>query len=363
MKRISLTLFTFCIISCSMLTLSSCKKDSADEQPPTTIVNSNGNGTGSGQTATISGKVSTPRGKPVGYAAVMVGSSVTHSDKDGEFSLVIPAGNQTVIIQTGKGKLFKTQVAVNLSANQSFRISDTSCVLMQVGQMAFVPGNYDRIESIIIDSLGYSAMAIQTNMFGSPSYITQFDAIFLNCTSYSLMQSPLYQNLDTFVQNGGSIYASDWAVEYLTGNGTPSPAGTGSKSNHSHTAVNAQSSCSMPMPGGFIADTSLCTVKGGSTGTIPDITINDAGMITALGNDSINIYYDLADWEIVIQFDAPFVTTMERPGYPGVVAAKADMSSYYSNAGNIVFTTFHNHPTMMVSADVITLLQYFIMNL
>jgi hypothetical protein len=363
MKKLLALVITVISTAYLLISLSSCKKEKEDEVNPTNITNGNGNGNGSGQSAIISGKVTTPSGRVVGYASVSVGSTATHTNHLGEFSLTIPEGNQLVTIQTGKGKIFKTQVAVNLLANQSLHLADTSCMLKQVGAMAFIPGDYDRIETIIMDSLGYSAVSIFTGMLGSPTYIAQFDAIFLNCTAGSFMQSPMYQNLDTFVQNGGSIYASDWAVEYLTGNGTPGPGGNFGRNNHDHSIVSPQASCMSSLLGGFINDTSLCTIKSGNIGMLNDITIYDTGMIAALGNDSINVYYDLGAWETVMLLDAPFVTTMERPGYPGVIAAKADMSGYYTGGGTIIYTTFHNHPTSFVSPDVITLLQYFIMSL
>jgi hypothetical protein len=363
MKRFTVSTITLTAIVVLFSVFISCKKEKDDENTTPPITNGNGNGNGNQETATISGKVSTPSGKAVGYASVFVGTNTTHTDHNGEFSFVIPAGNQTLTIQTGNGKLFKRTVPVNLSANQSFRMADSSCVLLQVGMLGYIPGDYDRIEAIIIDSLGYSATAVSVGLFTSPSSLAQFDAIFLNCLNNSYMQSPFYQNLDTFVQNGGSLYVSDWAVEYLTGNGVPGPGGDDGKRNHNHSVVNPQASCSNAFAGGFMNDTSLCTVKGGPIGMMTDITITDPGMITALGNDSINVYYDLEDWEIVIGLDAPFATTMQKPGFPGVVAAEANMSSYYSGGGKIIYTTFHNHPSSFVSQDVITLLQYFIMNL
>jgi hypothetical protein len=291
----------------------------------------------------------------------MVGSHLTHTNHLGEFSLTIPAGSQTVTIQTGNGKIFKRQVPVSLTANQSFRMADSTCVLTQVGQMLVIHGDYDAIEQIIFQ-LGYTPTVLPNGELPL-SYMEQFNAIFLNCTNYSNMSSPYYQNLDTFVRNGGSIYASDWAVEYLTGDGTPGPGGSGEQKHMGHSATHVQSSCVNPMPGGFIADTSLCTMKTGNTGLIPSVRIYDAGMIGALGKDSIDILYDLNQWEMVNVLDAPFVTTMEKVGYPGIIAAKAEMSSYYTGAGNIFYTTFHNHPQQAVSSDVMTLLQYFILNL
>jgi len=362
MKKTSLLALALFCMACISLTISSCRKASSDEQQPQTGTNGNGNGNGnSDPMATISGKVTTPNGTVVGYASVIAGTRSTHTNHLGEFSLVVPASTQSVTIQTGKGNIFKRQMPVSLTANQSFRFADSSCVLTQVGQMLVIHGDYDAIEQIIFQ-LGYTP-AVLPNGPVPLSYLQQFDAVFLNCTNYSYMSSPYYQALDTFVRGGGSIYASDWAVEYLTGNGTPSPGGSGDGKRNGHHPENSLSTCVSPLVGGFIEDSSLCTMKAGSVGLISSVHIYDAGMIGALGKDSIDIYYDLGSWEMINHLDAPFVTTMEKTGYPGIVAAKADMSLQYSGAGSIYYTTFHNHPQQQMSPDVMTLLQYFIMNL
>jgi hypothetical protein len=358
MKKITALRSLLLLAVCSTLTLTSCRKSHEDDTQPAAL--NNGGGT-SDPTASISGKVTTPSGRIVGFASVSVGSHSTHTNYLGEFSLTIPTGSQVLTIQTGKGNIFKRTVPVNLSENQSFRLADTSCVLTQVGQMMAVHGDYDVIEAIII-SLGYTV-----NIVGSAqlplSYLDTYDAVFLNCTANNMMMTPYYQNLDTFVRHGGSIYASDWAVEYLTGNGAVVTGGSGSERREGHHVVNPQASCLYPLPGGFLADTSLCTTKSGSSGYANHVNIYDAGLVSALGKDSIDIVYDLGSWEMIDHIDAPFVITMQKPGYPGIAAAKADMSLYYPGAGSITYTTFHNNPQTSVSPDVMTVLQYFILNL
>lgn len=48
-------------------------------------------------------------------------------------------------------------VGVEVKANDTLRLSDSESLLQQIKQLAFIPGAYDRIETIIIDSLGYAA--------------------------------------------------------------------------------------------------------------------------------------------------------------------------------------------------------------
>lgn len=347
---LSLLLLTF-----SSIYFTSCKKESDEEQA-----------SGTEQTATISGKVHTPSGKVVGNALVKVSSKSTHTNSKGEFSLLIPAGNQTVIIQTGSGKLFKRVISVNLTANQNYKIPDNQTVLSQTGNMAFIIGTYDQIETIIIDTLGYTATPITVNDLHSAATLANYQALFFNCTDLDMepnLDSVAYSNLGGFLADGGSIYASDFAVEYLTGNGFWKIM-SGAQNNYKHLIPNGkvQTTCLTPKIGGFIPDSSLCTSKSGISGMVPHVDIVDPGLITALGKDSMDIYYDLGSWEVVSVDDAPFTRIMEKTGsYPfGAVALK---TSFPEPSGNIYFTTFHNHPQSFVSSDVMVVLQYFILNL
>jgi hypothetical protein len=359
MKKPTLRVLTLFIAASIALSFSACKKSSSDDTSPTS--GNNGTGGGSQTYATLTGKVSTPGGRNVGYASVSVGSRSTRTNSLGEFSLTIPTGNQTVTIQTGNGRLFKKMSLVNLTENQSFRMADTSCVLSQVGNLLTIHGDYDAIEQVIF-MLGYNTTIAGTAQMPL-SAMEQFDAIFLNCTANNYMSSPFYQNLDTFVRHGGSIYASDWAVEYLTGNGVYIANGSGDERRIGHHVDNAQSTCTSPMLGGFIADSSLCTTKSGPQAFVNAVHLDDIGMVAALGKDSVDIVYDLGSWEMINLLDAPFVTTMHKTGFPGTVAAKADMSAIYPGAGSICYTTFHNNPQTSVSPDILTLLQYYILNL
>jgi hypothetical protein len=352
------TLKRFYVLSCAILLtagmsvyMSSCKKESHDQQTPIE------------SSATISGKVSTPNGTPVSYANVSVGNKSTHTNKAGEFTLLIPAGAQTVVIQTGNGKLFRKVIQVNLVANQSFRIPDNSCRLTQTGNLAYIPGSYDAIETILIDSLGYTATQIGFADLHDSAVLNTYSALFLNCTGLNMtdLDSLSYTNLQNFMLNGSSIYASDWAVEYFTGNGNWRPFANNHKQTGFHNpGNNTLASCMTPKIGGFVDDSSLCTSKTGITGMVYSVKILDAGMIVALGKDSIDINYNLGGWEVISVDDAPFVRTMEMvTGYPnGAVAVRT-----VSEGGNLYYTTFHNHPQSAVSHDIIVVLQYIILNL
>lgn len=348
------------IFAATSFIFSACKKDKDSSVIP------------NDDYALIKGKVVTPSGKPVGLAEVFANNYKTISDKDGNFSLQVSAGSYSLTIQTAKGHIFKSVIDVSVIKGDTLILNEQQTVLKQVKSLAYIMGSYDQIEKIIIDTLGYSATSISTLQLDSLSFLQSFGGIFLNCTGWKVMDSLKYTNLGAYVIGGGSLYASDWAIEYLTGNGQWRPSGNNSgnstlKVNHGHVAGdNTMASCMTGKIGGFIPDSALCTVKAGSSGYINNADIVDTDLITLLGKDSINLFYDLGAWEYILVLDTPFVSMVEKPNSiygSGVLATSCDLNGTVTAGGRIFYTTFHNHPQGTISNDVNLILQYFILNL
>jgi len=389
----------FFILLCVFTLLTNCSggDDSAiiTENTPTAL-----------KTGKLTGKVMSQNGtKPIGGASVFTFDDkykiyYTTSDADGNFTLEAPAGNRTIHIQTGNGSNFRTEISTTVKDNETLNLNTNQTKLDQVAKIAYVKGTYDKIEDII-QILGYTATEITNNDLANLTTIAQYDIIFLNCgsrNSYSsnpTLYSVIDTNLATFVANGGSIYASDWDVAYLVG-------GTTNTNN-----------CSLA--GGFIPDTKLCSKNIGNTGMV-GATVNNAGLSTALGFNTLAIDYDLGTWQKIINYDptywevlvketstndalmirtnhftatglpttpignAPtttFVTvcitlpgniqisiSVPQAAVPYLVALGATVGpcSGSSNSGYIYYTTFHNHASGNIgNAGVI--LQYVILNL
>jgi hypothetical protein len=358
------------------------------------------------QTGKLSGTVMSQNGtKPIGGASVFTFDDkykiyYTTSDSDGKFILDAPVGNHTIYIQTGNGSNFRTEISATVKNNETLNLDVSQTKLNQVAKIAYVKGTYDKIEDII-QTLGYTATEITNNDLANLATIAQYDIIFLNCGSRNNYSSnpalfaTIDTNLATFVANGGSIYASDWDVAYLVG-------GTTNTNN-----------CSLA--GGFVPDTKLCSKNIGTVGMV-GATVNNAGLTTALGFNTLNIDFDLSAWQKIINYDpaywevlvketstndalmirtnhftatgtttlpignAPtttFVTVcITLPGniqislsvpqalVPYLVALGATVGpcSGSSTSGYIYYTTFHNHASGNIgNAGVI--LQYVILNL
>lgn len=380
-----------------LLSLGSCRSDS---ETPAEITVDNTIKTGK-----ISGRVMSQNGnKSIGGASVFTFDEkykiyYTTSDSDGNFTLEAPVGNHTIHIQTGNGSNFRTEISATVKDNETLSLNASQTKLNQVAKIAYVKGNYDKIEDII-QNLGYNATEITNADLANITAIAQYDIIFLNCGSrnYNSNQS-LYPaidaNLAIFVANGGSIYASDWDVAYLVG------------------GTDNTTSCSLP--GGFVPDTKLCSTNTGSSGIIP-ATVSSAGLSTALGFNTLNIDFDLGSWQKITNYDPTYWEVLVKetssnnalmirtnhftatgipatpignapnttfttvcitlPGniqislsvptaaVPYLVALGATVGpcSGSANSGYIYYTSFHNHATGNIgNAGVI--LQYVILNL
>ncbi len=267
----------------------------------------------------------------------------TQSNTVGFFSLSLPVGHHQLHIQTGDGKLFQSIIDIDITEAQTTQITSLQSKLTQSGEIAFIPGAYDAIQNIITNSLGYSVTPITNTSLTSLDFMQNFDAIFINCGAPELTDSVSYANLAQYVTDGGSIYVSDWSVSYLTG---------------IHTG-----GCTRPL--GFIDDSKLCSSKSGSTVTLPG-TIVASDFQTFMGTNTMNIYYDLNEWEIIQNFDNTYwEVVVSTNGLPALMLRKSDFSNGTStgNSGNIYFTTFHNDPNNSINQDMQHMLEFVILNL
>lgn len=335
---------------------------------------------------------------PIKNASVFIDSKgkiyLTKTNNLGEYSLLAPIGNQKLFIQSNNGKMFRT--VLNVTIKENITTSLPSAKLAQVAKLGFVSGSYDKIEEIIVNSLGYTALPITNlNNFNS---LLQYDAIFLNCSSSITLNSTISLNLANFVSNGGSLYVSDWAVAYLIGSNVSGAI------------------CPYVRPDGFIPDNTICATRSGIKTIMDSALITSADLSTYLNKQAININYDLPMWEQINSVDTAFWEIMVRNpsnGLPLLVRTnkftnssagnynvgaydstyvtichneqglaipwnltinKADLPLHLAhgdnvggcaniNAGRIYFTTFHNEAGGVINNDTKEILKYVILNL
>jgi len=263
----------------------SCKKDKIEDISIPEI------------TGTITGKVVSPNNRtPIRYALVFISTAKklysTHTDINGNFSLTAAAGTaQELHVQTGNGDKFRSIIQVDVIANQTTPLSDM-IRLNQVGNFAYLAGSFDKIENILIDSLGYNAQSINSTSIQNIAGISNFDVLFINCGAYNAYEN---SNIDSafsnFVSGGGSLYLSDYSMDFLTGQ-------------------NALTACQVPRYYGFIPDSTVCSRRTGAVSVVPNAQIISPELQYYLGKDSMSISYNLGSWERIQSIDNNFWQTM-----------------------------------------------------
>jgi hypothetical protein len=338
---------------------------------------------------------------PISRALVFVADGATifytYTDKDGNFVLRAPAGPHELNIQSGGGAMFRTAINITVPASDTVVLPTSSVRLNQVANFAYVPGSFDRIEDILT-GIGYSATSITTSAFTEINNISQYNAIFINCSYIPAFTAAQDQALADYVSNGGSMYVSDYGLNSLLG--------------YSDDTYH----CGTARPGGFLNDNLLCTEKKGGQGLVSAARIVSPELQTYLNKSTMDIKYNLPGWETVKSYDHtfwevlvdsvgisplllrtnkftnvsagtihigptnnmvtichippgdpthPITITIDQSAVAAHLAHGDNLGSCANptHSGRIYFTTFHNEPNETIGTDVRNILQYMILNL
>lgn len=336
-----------------MAVIGSCKKDDATNN------NNNNNNTEKG---TIKGVIYSANGlKTVAHAKITLDGSTQYqaeSDAHGSFSMLCPTGTQHVTFTVGSGEIFKGDFTVTVTANQSIEVPHDSTTLEQEKQIAYVSGMWDSIQNIIRDSLGYNLTQL-TDVDLANGNLNNYAIIFLNCGADFSMNTAIYNNLNTYLQNGGNIYASDYAIDYLVGDGNLKKQ----RDHNSHKTLSQSTPCSSStnLLGGFIEDSLLCHDKVGNPGLINGATVQDSVMQTIFG-PTVDLNYDLPSWVVLFHVetsDPRFKVLITDPNTYGPLLVSIKWGTGLQG-GNIMYTTFHNEAN--VTTDMVDVLQWIVFN-
>jgi len=200
---------------------------------------------------TLEGQICGPDGRWLDNAQLTIVDSLpvleTRTDSDGFFKLEgIPPGNQNLEISRGS---YSTRFSAFIHPGEVTTLAEPVCI-PPTTPMAVITGIYDEIQ-IILQALGYEFRAHFTDhapgitypltpdgsvdlingassqywlreFLSDPLWMQEYQIILLNCglVDLSLTNAPdgardAAQNLRNYVENGGSLYASDWASEII----------------------------------------------------------------------------------------------------------------------------------------------------
>ncbi len=323
-----------------------------------------------GDTGTVEGRVCAPDGTTWlsgadAFITLAGGARIaTVTDVDGNYRLEnVPVGNQNVDIVKGS---FTAVVPVVVVSGQTTVVPEAQCEIVAENlKIAVVTGDYDRVQDVL-QGIGIEQNDVDTfdSSYFDDSWVDtlladrvrlfEYDIVFLNCglgdlgftaRFFGANQPIIGQNLRDFVQQGGSVYASDWAYHVVEK--------------------------TWPDFVEFRADDA--TAQAAKVGFAPqdiNATIVDASMSLALGQTTMELHYPLSAW-VVMEDVAPSTVVYIRGdaqldgNNDGVVDETLSnvphTIAFRPGSGRVLFTSFHQEPG--INPDMQRVLQLLIFEL
>lgn len=248
------------------------------------------------------------------------------TDLDGRFRLEgVPAGPQTLLATRG---VFRAEISVQVEADAV--VQAPTLTLDAAGALAFVPGEFDRIEDILRERLGVEVAELAPMDLASPAITSQYRYIFINCGveewEYADDEDVIANLLD-FVAGGGALYVSD---------------------------------LELPLVSNMFPD--RFRMGFGLQEGIVRSEVVDPGLKAFLGpnRDFIDIFFDFDDWDAVKGPDADIdiILQADYQGDPDPVEDGPLAISIKHGLGQVVFTSFHN--VAAPTEDQVAALSYFV---
>jgi len=312
-----------------------------------TLAGCGGGGTGQTEAGTVEGFVYAPdKITPIIGATVTAEGTgrTTTTDVKGAYKLTgVPVGTRKIIAVKGS---YRAETTVTVTKGETIKAGQLA--LAPIGKIGVVKGVYDDVGQVLT-ALGITYEVIEEPeiTFASQTALAEYAVIFFACGFEFSLFDPFLEgyeddeigetykviraNLQNFVKQGGSIYASDWAS----------------------VAVDV-----------LYPDNEKIKFLGqyGREQTIT-ASITNPEIQSLLGKNTADINFDLPGW-VVIDSVAAGVTidlrgTVET--YDGRKTNIPLMVHFPDGKGNVVYTSFHNEA--QVTDDMKKILDYLVFSL
>lgn len=140
----------------------------------------------------------------------------TTTDVQGDWSLkCVPEGTWTFTAENGS---WSTTFSADIVGGQETRLEIPECLSPESARVAVVYGEWDAIEDVL-DGMGvtYTLYRDAAQLVNDPAELAQYDVVFFNCgwNEPVGLRSPGLENIRRFVDDGGSIYASDLGYDIV----------------------------------------------------------------------------------------------------------------------------------------------------
>jgi len=260
----------------------------------------------------VSGYVTAPdEVTPIIGATVVVDKLAiqTSTDEEGFYTLSdISVGQQNIIAFKGN---FKAEIMVNIAAGENVQVDNV--VLQPTGKIGVNNGSYDDIAGIL-EKLGFEYENINLATLADSSKLEEFVVLFFECGGLSITEnSTEANNLLNFIENGGYIYASDYALD---------------------------------IPARLFSDKIDLLGRVGE-GRDEDVlaNIHNEDIKFILGKDTINLnYYDSPGWNVInsVAEDVSIDVTGDIYVSGEIVEDSPLLVHLTYGDGYVILTTFHN---------------------
>jgi hypothetical protein len=263
------------------------------------------------------------RSSPLATVAVLSGNPSTLTNPQGQYTLQnVPSGSQQLVATRGN---FMVEFTVQVQPNQT--VVAAPAKLAPVGKLAFVRGSFDSIEDFVMNSLGNPMDELTAQQLGTPATLAQYRMIFLNCglDDQPAADPSTIQALLAWVRAGGTLYASDWAISYV--------------------------SAMLPQD--------IIEIEE-APDQLVNSTITDTDLQQFTGQTTAQIQYDLPGWYGLRQIsNRPRVLLRgSYATYTGQVQNRPLAIVIEEGQGRIIYTSFHNEAG--VTSDQLQVLRYYV---
>jgi hypothetical protein len=310
-------------------------------------VGTGGGGGGGGPPGDLRGRVCAPDGETWLSGAIVwveVGGSryETETGADGTWYLgEVPSGTHELHIEKGS---FSTTIEVEVIDGQVVELPEDECEIgLDEIKIAVVDGAYDDVYSVlinvgvdpgIIDNYEYGWAA---TLLGNYDTLAEYDIVLINCGAeeYDFVSSTIYaDNLRQYVQNGGSVYASDWAYDVVEK--------------------------MFPNQIEFYGDD--LTTDAAQQGAIMEsvyATIDDISLAQAMGQSSVEIHYPLPVWALMESVSSQVRVYLRANADVGDSFGSTTTTLYSvphtvgfaHGQGKVIYTSFHQEPGLNLDAE------------
>jgi len=264
----------------------------------------------------------------------------TLTDGDGRFLLSdLPPGPYTLTVEKGS---FSTLFDVEIVGGELTSLPDPECLDPSGVEIAVVTGEYDSIEQILDGlGLGYDSFdgitgTAYASFLGDSTALAAYDIVFINCGiswDWYGSGSTIGAALRTYVEDGGSLYVSDWSaglVEFAWPD----------------------------LMDWYGDDTVVTEALVGASGTY-QAKLLDPNMQQLVGAQQADLHFNYNNWAVA-EKEAQSATALVRGRAPldaGGEVLGSPLALRYDSAGGgqLLFTSFHNEAQNTLHMDLLLL--------